>query len=80
MYTDFVSMDGRIQLPDVFSQETMFSKMTVDNYARKLFEYEGMKDMREKGLKQEWEKLSKRNFKNNNGPTFECYCQVINKI
>lgn len=57
----------------------MFSKMTVHNYAKMLFDYEGIKDMREKGLEQQWEKLSKRNFKNKNGPSFESYCQEINK-
>jgi hypothetical protein len=53
--------------------------MTVDNYARKLFEYEGMNDIREKGLEQQREELSERNFKNKNGPTFESYSKEINK-
>lgn len=46
-------MGRRLQLPNIFCEETLFSRMTVDNYARKLFEYEGMKDMKVKGLEQQ---------------------------
>jgi hypothetical protein len=50
--------------------------MTVDNYARKLFEYDGMKDMREK----DWNNRG-RNYLNAvlRTRTFEIYSQDINK-
>jgi hypothetical protein len=44
----------------------------------KLFEYEEMKDVREKGVKQQREELSKRSFKNNTRPAFENYSRKIN--
>lgn len=69
---DCVNTGRRVQPQD------LLSKVTVDNYARKLLEHERKKDMREKGMEKQIKELTKRNFKNKSCLAFESYSQKIN--